>query len=95
MIGAAFGFVLSFGVYILGMVGRVAYPDISMLPGGSAEYIMPMMALSNLPPVLSGLILAGATAAIMSTAKRTASCHRIFRRKRSSDHDPSRSKRGT
>ena len=41
MIGAAFGFVLSFGVYILGMVGRVAYPDISMLPGGSAEYIMP------------------------------------------------------
>ena len=29
---------------------------------------MPMMALSNLPPVLSGLILAGATAAIMSTA---------------------------
>lgn len=68
MIGAAFGFVLSFGVYILGMVGRVAYPDISMLPGGSAEYIMPMMALSNLPPVLSGLILAGATAAIMSTA---------------------------
>ena len=39
-----------------------------MLPGGSAEYIMPMMALSNLPPVLSGLILAGATAAIMSTA---------------------------
>ena len=58
MIGAAFGFVLSFGVYILGMVGRVAYPDISMLPGGSAEYIMPMMALSNLPPVLSGLILA-------------------------------------
>ena len=27
--------------------------------------------------------------------KRTASCHRIFRRKRSSDHDPSRSKRGT
>ena len=68
MIGAAFGFVLSFGVYILGMVGRVAYPDISMLPGGSAEYIMPMLALSNLPPVLAGLILAGATAAIMSTA---------------------------
>ena len=39
-----------------------------MLPGGSAEYIMPMLALSNLPPVLAGLILAGATAAIMSTA---------------------------
>ena len=68
MIGAAFGFVLAFGVYILGMVGRVSFPDASMLPGGSAEYIMPMLALTNLPPVLAGLILAGATAAIMSTA---------------------------
>ena len=27
MIGAAFGFLLAFGVYILGMVGRVAFPD--------------------------------------------------------------------
>ncbi len=68
MIGAAFGFLLAFGVYILGMVGRVAYPDAGMLPGGSAEYIMPMMALSNLPPAVAGLILAGAAAAIMSTA---------------------------
>ncbi len=68
MIGACFGFVLAFGVYILGMVGRVAYPDASMLPGGSAEYIMPMLALSNLPAPVAGLILAGATAAVMSTA---------------------------
>ncbi len=68
LIGAVFGFVLSFGVYTLGMVGRVAYPDASMLPGGSAEYIMPMLTLSNLPMPLAGLILAGAAAAVMSTA---------------------------
>ena len=68
MIGAAFGFILAFGVYILGMVGRVAFPDMSMLPGGSAEYIMPMLALTNLSPAVAGLILAGAAAAIMSTA---------------------------
>ncbi|MDO4518529.1 MAG: sodium/proline symporter, partial [Bacillota bacterium] len=68
LIGACFGFVLAFGVYILGMVGRVAYPDASMLPDGSAEYIMPMLALSNLPAPVAGLILAGATAAVMSTA---------------------------
>ena len=68
LIGACFGFVLAFGVYILGMVGRVAYPDASMLPDGNAEYIMPMLALANLPAPVAGLILAGATAAIMSTA---------------------------
>lgn len=68
LIGACFGFVLAFGVYILGMVGRVAYPDVSMLPGGSAEYIMPMLALTNLSAPVAGLILAGATAAVMSTA---------------------------
>ena len=68
MIGAAFGFVLSFGVYILGMVGRIEFPDASMLPGGSAEYVMPMLALRNLPAPVAGLILAGAAAAVMSTA---------------------------
>ena len=68
LIGGIFGFFLSFGVYILGMVGRVIYPDISMLPGGSAEYIMPMLALTKLPPVLAGLLLACAFSAIMSTA---------------------------
>lgn len=68
LIGACFGFVLAFGVYILGMVGRVAYPDAEMLPGGSAEFIMPMLTLSNLPAPVAGLILAGATAAVMSTA---------------------------
>lgn len=68
LIGACFGFVLSFGVYILGMVGRVAFPSAGMLPGGSAEYIMPMLTLHNLPAPLAGLILAGAAAAVMSTA---------------------------
>ncbi|MCB6992266.1 sodium/proline symporter [bacterium 210820-DFI.6.37] len=68
LIGACFGFVLSFGVYILGMVGRVTFPDAGMLPGGSAEYIMPMLCLTNLPAPVAGLILAGAAAAVMSTA---------------------------
>lgn len=68
MIGACFGFCLAFGVYTLGMVGKVVYPDASMLPGGSAEYVMPMLALTKLPPVLAGLILAGAASAVMSTA---------------------------
>lgn len=68
LIGGIFGFFLSFGVYMLGMVGRVAYPDITMLPGGNAEYVLPMLALTELPPVLAGLILACACSAIMSTA---------------------------
>lgn len=68
LIGACFGFVLSFGVYILGMVGRVTFPDVEMLPGGSAEYIMPMLCLTKLPAPVAGLILAGAAAAVMSTA---------------------------
>ena len=68
MIGACFGFCLAFGVYILGMVGRVVYPDAAMLPGGNAEYVMPMLALTKLPAGLAGLILAGAASAVMSTA---------------------------
>lgn len=68
MIGACFGFCLAFGVYILGMVGRVAYPDASMLPGGSAVYVMPMLALTKLPSALAGILLAGAASAVMSTA---------------------------
>ena len=68
MIGAVFGFMLAFGVYTLGCVGRVVYPDISMLPGGNAEYVLPMLALTKLPAPLAGLLLAGACSAVMSTA---------------------------
>lgn len=68
MIGAVFGFFLAFGVYTLGCVGRVAYPELSMLPGGNAEYVLPMLALTKLPAPLAGLLLAGACSAVMSTA---------------------------
>lgn len=68
LIGAVFGFLLAFGVYTLGCVGRVVFPELSMLPGQNAEYIMPMLTLKFLNPVLAGFLLAGATAAIMSTA---------------------------
>lgn len=66
--GAVFGFLLAFGVYTLGCVGRVVYPDISMLPGGNAEYVLPMLALTKLPSFFAGLLLAGACSAVMSTA---------------------------
>jgi len=68
VIGAVFGFLLAFGVYMLGMVGRVVFPEISMLPGSNMEYVMPMLTLKFLPPVLAGFLLAGASAAVMSTA---------------------------
>ncbi len=68
LIGGIFGFFLSFGVYILGMAGRVIFPDASALPGGSAEYIMPVLALTKLSPIMAGFLLACAFSAIMSTA---------------------------
>ena len=68
LIGACFGFVLAFGVYIIGMCGRITFPSAKMLPGGSAEYVMPMLCLTKLPAPVAGLILAGAAAAVMSTA---------------------------
>ena len=68
LIGGIFGFFLSFGVYILGMAGRVLFPDASALPGGSAEYIMPVLALTKLSPIMAGFLLACAFSAIMSTA---------------------------
>lgn len=68
LIGSIFGFVLAFGVYSLGSVGRVVYPDLAMLPAQNPEYIMPMLTMQFLPPFFAGLLLAGASAAIMSTA---------------------------
>ncbi len=68
LIGSIFGFVLAFGVYTLGTIGRVVYPDINMLPSQNPEYVMPMLALQFLPAPLAGFLLAGAAAAIMSTA---------------------------
>ena len=68
LIGGIFGFFLSFGVYILGMAGRVIFPDAAALPGGSAEYIMPVLALTKLSPIMAGFLLACAFSAIMSTA---------------------------
>lgn len=68
LIGGIFGFFLSFGVYILGMAGRVIFPDAAALPSGSAEYIMPVLALTKLSPIMAGFLLACAFSAIMSTA---------------------------
>lgn len=68
LIGAVFGFLLAFGVYTLGCIGRVTFPELSMLPAQNAEYVMPMLTLKFLHPIMAGLLLAGATAAIMSTA---------------------------
>lgn len=82
LIGGIFGFFLSFGVYILGMAGRVIFPDAAALPGGSAEYIMPVLALTKLSPIMAGFLLACAFSAIMSTGQRSAAGHRLRRGQR-------------
>lgn len=55
------------GTFLAGAAGRVLYPDQSMLPGGDAENILLHLFREGFPGILSGLFLAAAMAAIMSS----------------------------
>jgi len=63
IIFTGWGILMFFGSVSLGVVGRVLYPEL-----GDPEQILPYFAINNMPPVIAGIVLAGITAAIMSTA---------------------------
>jgi len=59
---------MAFGALCIGLVGRVYFADINMLPGSDTEQLFPALAQSHLHPVLFGIVVAAIFAAIMSTA---------------------------
>jgi sodium/proline symporter len=68
VVGTAWNVVMSWGAVFLGLVGRVYFPDVSMLPAGDTENLYPLMASQHLHPLLFGVVVASIFAAIMSTA---------------------------
>jgi len=56
------------GAVLVGLVGRVYFPELSMLPAQDTENLYPLLADTLLPSVFFGMVVASIFAAIMSTA---------------------------
>jgi sodium/proline symporter len=63
IIGVVWGALVLFGASSLGIVGKVLMPGL-----GDPEHILPAYTAAHFHPVISGVILAAVSAAIMSTA---------------------------
>ncbi|HSJ25349.1 MAG TPA: sodium/proline symporter [Longimicrobiales bacterium] len=68
VVGTAWNVVMAAGAVLIGLAGRVYFPEASMLPGADPESLYPALAEAHLPPVLFGAVVASIFAAIMSTA---------------------------
>jgi sodium/proline symporter len=68
VVGTIWNVVMAWGAIFIGLVGRVYYPDVSLLPGSDTENLYPVLAQQYLNPILFGMIIASIFAAIMSTA---------------------------
>jgi SSS family solute:Na+ symporter len=68
VVGTIWNVVMSGGAVFIGLVGRVYFPDVAMLPQGDTENLYPLLAQQHLHPALFGVVLASIFAAIMSTA---------------------------
>jgi sodium/proline symporter len=68
LVGTTWNVVMAAGAILIGLAGRVYFPDAAMLPGSDTENLYPVLAAQHLPPVVFGVVLAAIFAAIMSTA---------------------------
>ncbi len=67
VVGTSWNVVMAVGAVVIGVVGRVHFPDAALL-GGDTENLYPLLARQQLPPAFFGLVVAAVFAAIMSTA---------------------------
>ena len=68
VIGTFWNVVMAAGALFIGLVGRVYFPQASLIPGGDVERLYPILAQHHLHPILFGVVIASIFAAIMSTA---------------------------
>ncbi|MFW6078711.1 MAG: sodium:solute symporter family transporter, partial [Gemmatimonadota bacterium] len=68
VVGTAWNVVMGAGAILIGLVGRVYFPDVGALPAADPENLFPTLAQLQLPGVLFGVVVAAIFAAIMSTA---------------------------
>ena len=67
-VGTSWNVVMGAGAVLVGMAGRVYFPDAGQLLAGDTENLYPMLAQLHLNPILFGIVVASIFAAIMSTA---------------------------
>jgi sodium/proline symporter len=68
VVGTTWNVVMAAGAVLIGVIGRVYFPDAALLPGADPENLYPSLAEAHLPPVLFGVVVSSIFAAIMSTA---------------------------
>jgi sodium/proline symporter len=68
LVGTTWNVVMGAGAVLIGLAGRVYFPDAALLPAGDTENLYPVLAQQHLPPLLFGMVVASIFAAIMSTA---------------------------
>jgi len=68
VVGTTWNVVMGAGAVLVGMAGRIYFPDVGMLLAQDAENLYPILAQTHLHPVLFGVVVASIFAAIMSTA---------------------------
>lgn len=68
IVGTSANILMASGALLTGMVGRIYFPDVSLLPAGDPENLYPTLASDHLHPIMFGVVIASIFAAIMSTA---------------------------
>jgi sodium/proline symporter len=68
VVGTTWNVVMGMGAVLIGLLGRLYFPEVAALPGADTENLYPTLAQQHLPPLLFGVIVASIFAAIMSTA---------------------------
>lgn len=67
-VGTLWNVLMALGAVAIGLLGKLYFSDVSMLPGADTEQLFPELARQLMHPFLFGIILAAIFAAIMSTA---------------------------
>ena len=67
-VGTSWNVIMGAGAVLVGMAGRVYFPDVQQLLAADTENLYPMLAQLHLHPILFGIVVASIFAAIMSTA---------------------------
>jgi SSS family solute:Na+ symporter len=67
-VGTSWNVIMGAGAVLVGMAGRIYFPEVGQLLAEDTENLYPMLAQVHLHPILFGVVVASIFAAIMSTA---------------------------
>jgi sodium/proline symporter len=67
-VGTSWNVIMGAGAVLVGMAGRIYFPEVGQLLAEDTENLYPMLAQLHLHPVFFGVVVASIFAAIMSTA---------------------------